>query len=58
MKDRFPAELLDEYAAALGVRPFDEEFYLPAGSAVLVEQTGPMPSSVQELSLEEAQAEF
>src|SRR5580704_2075416 len=46
VRDRFPFELLDRYCRALGLRPFDEDFYLPPEqpNATLIERitaTGP-----------------
>jgi len=42
---RFPPALLDQYLRALGIRAFDEGFYLPPGKneAVLVELRGNLP---------------
>jgi RHS repeat-associated protein len=57
-QDRFPHELLDEYLRALGIRAFDEDFYVPARTALLLERTGPKPDQMRELSLEEVRAEF
>ncbi|MDQ0649412.1 hypothetical protein QFZ53_003608 [Microbacterium natoriense] len=51
--DRFSPQLLEEYCAALGIRPFDKSFY--AGGAVLCEQGGTAP--IHELSLEDARAQ-
>ncbi len=43
VRDRFNQETLIEYAAALGIRPFDPNFYAPDRSAVLIENTDPPP---------------
>jgi hypothetical protein len=41
VKDRFTFDMLEEYLHQLGLSPFDEDFYLPAGApAWLVEKTG------------------
>jgi hypothetical protein len=40
-RDRFTQQMLIDYAAALGLRPFDADFYAPDRGAVLVEHTGP-----------------
>lgn len=31
IRDRFTSEMLEQYCAALGLRPFDDDFYLPSG---------------------------
>jgi hypothetical protein len=31
IRDRFTPEMLETYCEALGIRPFDEDFYLPSG---------------------------
>lgn len=41
VRDRFDQQLLVRYAAAVGLRPFDEDFYAPDRSAVIVEHTEP-----------------
>jgi hypothetical protein len=51
--DRLTAEMLVQYAAALGLRPFDESFYGP--EAVLVTNPAQPPRQDLVLSLSEAQ---
>ena len=58
IKDRFTPEMLSDYLAALGLRPFEEDFYLPKGRATLIEKIGPLPTTVKELTLAEARARF
>lgn len=53
-RDRFTSDMLAEYTAALGLRPFDEDFYAPR--AVLVESEQPLPEGCPEMTLAEAQA--
>lgn len=57
--DRFPFELLDKYCRALGIRPFDEDFYLPPEhpTATLIERVGPRDPRDKEFPLAEVQAE-
>jgi hypothetical protein len=57
VRDRFTYEMLVEYAAALGLRPFDEDFYLPPErpTAVLVEQEGGTFPNYREYTLAQAQ---
>ncbi|GAA1874269.1 hypothetical protein [Asanoa iriomotensis] len=50
VRDRFTSEMLASYCAALGIRPFDPDFY--AGPGVLV--TSPAPDA-PELTLQDAQ---
>jgi hypothetical protein len=53
-KDRFTFDMLQDYSKALGLRPFDEDFYMPAGTqAILVERTG--LTNVETITLSEAQ---
>jgi hypothetical protein len=52
VKDRFTAELLEEYCAALGIRLFDQDFYGPSGT--LIEIGDPLPSGLVAISLAEA----
>jgi hypothetical protein len=58
--DRFPLELLDRYCRALGVRPFDEDFYLPPERplATLIERVGPPNPRVKMYTLAEVQAQI
>lgn len=41
VRERFTQQTLIDYAAAVGLRPFDADFYAPDRTAVLVEHTGP-----------------
>ena len=53
VRDRFTSDMLERYCMALGIDPFNEDFYGP--TAVLVESdvpfpvTGPMPVTFEEL---------
>ncbi len=58
VRDRFTPELLRDYLAALGLRPFEEDFYWPEGHATFIEKVGPLPPTVKELTLAEARARF
>jgi hypothetical protein len=58
VRDRFTPELLRDYCVALGVRPFDDSFYMPDGSATLVEEIGRMPSRHTTYTLADEQAKF
>jgi len=51
--DRFPSELLVEYAVALGLRPFEADFY--PGPSVLVTNPAVPPAGGWELSIAETQ---
>jgi len=55
IRDRFTFDMLKRYVVALGVRAFDESFYLPstAPSALLIEKQGPIAGNVRTFSLEE-----
>ena len=55
--ERFTFENLRDYAAALGVRCFEEDFYRPE-AAHLVELVGPAPNGMKEYTLEEARSGF
>lgn len=57
ISERFTIDDLRDYAAAMGLRPFDEDFYCPE-SARLVELTGAKPRGMTESSLEQARASF
>jgi hypothetical protein len=52
--DRFDLDLMREYLLALDLRPFDEAFYMPDGTAQLVEKVGPRYPHDLDWSLEEA----
>lgn len=52
IQDRFTAEMLRDYLAALGIYAFDPEFYLPDRKrATLIEKVGPVASALQEFQL-------
>ncbi|MFC9690873.1 hypothetical protein ACFTSF_20145 [Kribbella sp. NPDC056951] len=53
VRSRFTSELLAEYAAALGVRPFDEDFYADRG--VLIETRQKVPRKGHAMSLADTQ---
>ncbi len=53
VRERFSARMLVDYCAALGLAPFDDDFY--AGPVVLVENSAPPARGGLELSLAEAQ---
>lgn len=56
VRDRFDFDLLKRYLKALGLSPFEEEFYLPSfdRSAVLVEITTKYSKQNKDITLEEA----
>lgn len=55
IRDRFSFEMLESYLAKLGLRPFEEDFYLPGSTrAVRIELNGNRPPGMREFSLEEA----
>jgi len=56
IRDRFTAEMLEDYCKALGIRLFDESFYGPQG--VLVARTDPLPEWDNYISLDEAQRQL
>jgi len=60
VRERFSFELLNRYANALGLQPFDESFYLPSphSSAVLFEKIGPANPRMEEYSFEDARRLF
>lgn len=53
VRDKFTSEMLAEYAAALGIRPFDETFYASRG--VLVETRQRVPRKGHSMSFEDTQ---
>jgi hypothetical protein len=53
-RDRFTSDMLAGYLAALGLRPFDDDFYEP--QSVLVTSNQPVPEGGLALSLADAQA--
>lgn len=42
VRDRFTPDMLRSYLTALGIRAFDEDFYMPNGEALLVEKDIPL----------------
>lgn len=60
VKDRFTFDMLRSNLAKMGLRPFDEEFYLPASDPVarLIDKSGPAPEDMREYSLDEARARY
>lgn len=52
IRDRFTPEMLKEYCAALGVRPWDVDYY--SSEAVLLSIDQPLPTQSREYSLEES----
>jgi len=56
VRDRFTEDMLVEYCASLGIHLFDEQFYAPQRTAVLVSKVGPIYPGVQEYTLEQVQA--
>jgi hypothetical protein len=55
IKDRLSVDIVDEYAAALGLRMFDAEFYAPDGRGVIVARVSKRQSKSIEVSLEQVQ---
>ena len=57
VRERFTFEMLRDYLAHLGLRPFDEDFYLPhdGGPGWLVERQAPPAPGASEHTLEEIQ---
>lgn len=60
VRDKFPFALLDRYCRALGLRPFDDGFYLPPErpTAALFEVVYPHGPRAKEFTLAEVQAEW
>jgi hypothetical protein len=59
VRDRFTFDMLKEYLRHLGLSPFEEDFYLPAGApAWLVEKLGPMIPAQTEYTLAQAREHF
>jgi hypothetical protein len=52
--DRFTAEMLEQYCAALGVQYFNPDFYKPEG--LLLADLRPLPNHAEAFSLTEAQS--
>jgi hypothetical protein len=53
VRDRFPSDLLAQYAAALGIRAFDEDFY--TNQAVLIETRQKVPRKGKSMTLADTQ---
>lgn len=51
VRDKFTQELLIQYAAAVGLRPFDEDFFTPDRTGVIVEHTDPPTADSWETDL-------
>ncbi|HSP81688.1 MAG TPA: hypothetical protein VLQ93_24425 [Myxococcaceae bacterium] len=59
VRDRFTFDMLKEYLHHLGLSPFDEDFYLPAGApAWLVAKTGPVLPQQREYTLPQARENY
>jgi len=59
VRDRFTFDMLKDYLRHLGLSPFEEDFYLPAGApAWLVEKTGPVVPAHKEYTLAQARENF
>jgi hypothetical protein len=59
VRDRFTPDMLHRYLRALGLRAFDEDFYLPDGApAALIEKHGPVAPGVREFTIEDLQASY
>jgi hypothetical protein len=57
VRDRFPHELLDRYLQELGLRAFDEAFYMPDGRAFLLESRRLHVAELEMVTLDQARAE-
>ena len=55
-RDRVTQPMLADYAAGLGVRPFDTDFYAPDGWALLVSHTDPPVAGSRQFSLAEVRS--
>ena len=54
VRDRFTPEMLDRYLRALGIDAFNDRFYAPDRSAIMLERRGPTAPGLREFSLQEA----
>ncbi len=54
-RDKFSQEMLIDYSSALGIRPFDEDFYAPGRTGTIVQYTTRAPRGNRLLSVVEAQ---
>ena len=57
VRDRFPHELLGRYLEELGIRAFDESFYMPNGRAHLLQSRRPYVAEAETVTLEQTRAE-
>ena len=55
-QDRVTQPLLRTYAAAMGLRPFDENFYAPDRRGILIQHTEPPVAGARQFTLEEARS--
>ncbi len=60
IRDRFTFEMLRDYLKALGLSPFEEDFYLPPDDNVarLIELRGKLPPKMKEFTLEQVRANY
>jgi hypothetical protein len=56
VRDRFPHDLLGRYLHELGLRAFDEAFYMPEGRAFLLQSRRPHVAELETVTLEQARA--
>jgi hypothetical protein len=56
IRDRFTPDMLRSYLAALGIRAFDEDFYMPDGEALLIEKDIPLYRRERAWTFEDVQA--
>ena len=56
IRDRFTPGMLRSYLAALGIRAFDEDFYMPNGEALLIEKDIPLYRRERAWTFEDVQA--
>jgi hypothetical protein len=55
IRDRFTPDMLRSYLAALGIRAFDEDFYMPDREALLVEKDVPLYPGERAWAFEDVQ---
>jgi hypothetical protein len=56
IRDRFTPDMLRSYLGALGIRAFDEDFYMPNGEALLIEKDIPLYRRERAWTFEDVQA--
>jgi hypothetical protein len=56
IRDRITPDMLRSYLAALGIRAFDEDFYMPDGEALLIEKDIPLYRRERAWTFEDVQA--